>query len=274
MECINPYYDRKKHIAFPCNKCLPCRDNYQREWSARLAIEFRNCFTGYFLTLTYMDEFLPFDVDGQIVRMKDAENTYLTKYALPVRDVQLFLKKLRVNIERSKEPKLIDPGNRELKYFIVGEYGEKFNRPHWHMLIFNIPYNQEKTQDIISSSWAMGLVHSGMIKRGAIEYVTEYMFKNFENSVRLMSQGLGKSYLTKKNLDYHQRTLDNSIRIGPDRLRMPKYLKKKIFNENQLEVINKNSNDYSLDRVLNQPYIIQQEFEKLKRKVKHKKMKK
>ena len=68
--------------------------------------------SSYFVTLTYDDEHLPHDENGQAVVCK--------------RDVQLWLKRLR---------KKYGSG---IRYFLNSEYGE-LGRPHYHAIIFNLP---------------------------------------------------------------------------------------------------------------------------------------
>lgn len=88
-----------------CGRCEGCRARQKRDWAIRMAHEAtlyeRNCF----VTLTYDDEHLP----DELVKS----------------DIQVFIKRLR---HHSKRP---------IRYYAVGEYGEKTNRPHYHAIIFN-----------------------------------------------------------------------------------------------------------------------------------------
>ena len=68
-----------------------------------------------FITLTYNDENLP---NPPVVSKREA---------------QLFIKRLR---------KLLYP--KLFRYYIVGEYGDKSNRPHYHALLFGVSPTQEK----------------------------------------------------------------------------------------------------------------------------------
>jgi len=67
-----------------------------------------------FLTLTYSDEFIP------------------SNYSLKKRDLQLFMKRLR---------KTRPAG---LRFFACGEYGETTYRPHYHVLLFNTCFPDQK----------------------------------------------------------------------------------------------------------------------------------
>jgi hypothetical protein len=92
--------------SFPCGGCLPCKITKRQEWTARLLLEMKLSLFTYFVTLTYSDPDLP------------------PRASLLKKDCQLWLKRLRKNTTL------------KLRYFLIGEYGEKKNRPHYHVLIF------------------------------------------------------------------------------------------------------------------------------------------
>lgn len=79
------------------------------------------------LTLTYTDEFLPLNS------------------SLVPEDVTLFLKRLR---RYWCVPQGVDDfGNRfsrRLSYFLCGEYGGQFHRPHYHVLLFGVWFGDSR----------------------------------------------------------------------------------------------------------------------------------
>ncbi|AXL14883.1 replication initiator protein [Microviridae sp.] len=94
----------------PCGRCMPCRINTKRMWTGRIigeSVAYKNNST--FLTMTYDEEHKPKD------------------NSLSFRDLQGYLKRLRSG------------SLGELRYFAVGEYGDKTARPHYHAIIFNAP---------------------------------------------------------------------------------------------------------------------------------------
>lgn len=103
--CKNPYI--LSGAPFGCGQCLPCCLNRRRLWTHRLMLEsfFHN--ETSFVTLTYSDECLP---EGG---------------TLAPGDVQLWLKRLR----KALYPK-------KLRFFLVGEYGDDKNRPHYHVALY------------------------------------------------------------------------------------------------------------------------------------------
>lgn len=105
-------------LLIPCGTCYGCRMEYAERWALRCRHEAqlweRNCF----LTLTYDDANIPWH------------------RSLEVRDIQLFMKRLRKAYDGHTEiPE--SPGRRPIRYFGAGEYGSQTGRPHWHLLLFN-----------------------------------------------------------------------------------------------------------------------------------------
>jgi hypothetical protein len=94
-------------ISIPCGQCIGCRLERSRQWAMRCMHEAQLHEENCFITLTYNDKHLPKD------------------YSLNHRHFQLFLKRLRKNIA----PKRI-------RFYMAGEYGSKFGRPHYHAAIF------------------------------------------------------------------------------------------------------------------------------------------
>lgn len=94
-------------LKVPCGQCIGCRLEKSRKWAMRCVYEASLHEENSFLTLTYAPEHLP-------------ENGTLLK-----RDLTLFLKRLR----KAYSGKCI-------RYFGCGEYGDKFARPHYHLILF------------------------------------------------------------------------------------------------------------------------------------------
>ncbi len=92
-----------------CRECRICRDNYINDWAGRLIAESKTAKYQYFALLTYGDDKL-----GEQGKIKAAVLTYS--------DVQKYFKKLRKRVGK-------------FKYFVVGEYGNKNDRAHWHVVL-------------------------------------------------------------------------------------------------------------------------------------------
>lgn len=92
------------------------------------------------------------------------------------RELQLFLKKLRVSIPE------------RIRYYGVGEYGDYSGRPHYHLAIFGMPdprHNGWRTslpsdpacECVVCKSWGKGLVDIGLVTRESAAYICGYTTK-------------------------------------------------------------------------------------------------
>lgn len=105
-----------KFIPLPCGRCIGCRLKYSRDWADRCMLESLQYKNNIFLTLTYDDNHIPECQEGSPI------------HPLKKRDLQLFIKRLRKEFP-----------NDRIRYFACGEYGSNSMRPHYHLLVFNIP---------------------------------------------------------------------------------------------------------------------------------------
>lgn len=157
--CRKPF--RLGVMEHGCGQCLPCRVNRRRLWTARLMLEREMHEYSWFVTLTYSAEHIP--GDG----------------SLSPRDMQLFLKRLR---------RLLEPVR--IRFYGVGEYGDKSNRPHYHLVLFGVPFaavsahfeNYSKREwrgckCLICAAWGRGIVHIGDVTADSASYVVSYTLK-------------------------------------------------------------------------------------------------
>lgn len=153
MLCKGPYAIRG--MLVPCTRCLPCRFNRRRMWTFRMVLETLKHGDSSFLTLTYDDNHLP--AGGTLVP----------------RDAQLFIKRLR---------KALDPI--KIRYFLVGEYGDTSNRPHYHAALFGVPLSADK---IVQEAWGKGHVMLGDLNLHSAQYIAGYTVKKMtqKEDVRL-----------------------------------------------------------------------------------------
>lgn len=203
MLCLSPITISKKsgsgqpyRVTVPCSRCVACLSRQRKAWSFRILQELKVSSSAYFVTLTYNDE-----------NVKDVNK----------RDIQLFLKKLR---KQQKE---------KIRYYIVAEYGEKTNRPHYHGIFFNL----ELSKNVIENIWNQGLIHIGNVSSASINYVTKYMLKKSgvkkEKCFSLCSIGIGKNYLND-NYSYHKNQKRfYTVLEGGEKINLPRYYKEKIF---------------------------------------------
>lgn len=116
--------------------------------------------TNAFVTLTYDDDHIP--ADGSLVP----------------RHAQLFLKRLRNEY-----------ADRKIRYYLVGEYGDQTQRPHYHLALFNFPScgghirgvrsNSCDVCDSVSRIWSHGLIHVGELNEKTAQYIGGYVLKKW-----------------------------------------------------------------------------------------------
>lgn len=102
-------------IALPCGQCIGCRLDKARSWAMRLHLEAKDHEANCFVTLTYDEENIP---HGN---------------SLVPEDLQRFVKRLRKHIEPTR-----------IRFYGVGEYGDKTQRPHYHLVIFGYDFPDRK----------------------------------------------------------------------------------------------------------------------------------
>lgn len=204
----------------PCGKCPACYARRVSSWSFRLVEEDKRSDTSYFITLTYDTRHI--NITGKGYR------------TLCKRDVQLFFKKLRKYGSYD--------GCKSIKYYGVGEYGERTYRPHYHVILFNAKI------DKIQLAWDKGSVHYGSVSEASIGYCLKYISKHkkiplHENDDRqkefaLMSKRLGDNYLTEAMVNWHKSDLYHrmfcNLKDGK-KIAMPRYYKDKLYNAEERE---------------------------------------
>ena len=242
MKCPSPISlpDPKKgskaqRITVPCGKCGACKANRRSDWTFRLKQELKIARNGWFITLTYDEENLPFTEDGLPT--------------LDKRHWQNFVKKLRKRIRK------VWP-EESFRYYTVGEYGTKTGRPHYHTIGYNIPLNVlSKLSDI----WGLGHVYIGDVEDASLHYVTKFhvntnnqdiideqtgeVFERVEEFATMSRgngkvlddgtdhkyrYGIGHNYV-KDNADWHQDNEYHYVNNNGFKQRLPQYYRDKIF---------------------------------------------
>lgn len=170
MKCISPikvtsrFYNYKKLkdytargsgiVAVPCGQCKNCRINQSRIWVNRIMLEQTCHGDSCFVTLTYDKDNLPDPPDVNKKHLQD------------------YLKRLRYYIEPNK-----------IRYFGVGEYGDRSLRPHYHLIIFGIGMMSEK---VIKKAWKYADpdigIHIGELNKDSARYITGYIVKKIDKT--------------------------------------------------------------------------------------------
>lgn len=151
--------DIRGDIRLPCGRCVGCRIDRARDWTLRILHELksqggRNC---HFLTLTYDEQHLP------------------SPPSIDVKDWQQFAKNVRAKCGA-------------FRFFMCGEYGEKFRRPHYHAIVFGLALDDLKRHGgrddmptfrsaSLDASWGKGHILIGSVTAQSASYVARYSLK-------------------------------------------------------------------------------------------------
>lgn len=221
--CYRPIHLKKRDAIVPCGRCPKCIARRVSAWSFRLMQEEKVSSSAHFLTLTYDSRFVPIKPSGLLDLRK--------------RDLQLFFKRLRKS--------QCGNGPSPIKYYACGEYGGRTSRPHYHIILFNAKL------ELINAAWNLGGIFYGQVSGASVGYCLKYMCKNKkqmkswlqgrQREFALMSKGLGVSYLSEVNCNWHIADINNRMYCNIDggkKISMPRYYKEKLYLENERSAIN------------------------------------
>lgn len=210
--------DGKKHILnVPCGKCLYCRERKAFEWYSRFVAEQSKSKYCYFVTLTYSDDHVRF---------------------LTIRDAQLFFKRLR-------------SAGMKFRYSLIGEYGPRTVRAHYHILMFVDSFDghdistAELFKEVLTYYWKKGFVTTSLPTGNHMKYIAKYSSKMFVDTDTVRSCSLKPAIGSSEFMDHimncyledgekvYKFTADGDV-IVPTRL-IQKYREdKKIFSDYSL----------------------------------------
>lgn len=186
---------KKGVTEFPCGACPECMSSRANKIVLRDVFEASQHEHNCMCTLTY-DSYIR-DEQGRIV----GENLNLRK--VDVRDCQLFLKRLRIYVQRHYGV--------SFKYRLSAEYGKKTHRPHYHVLFFGwsfpdvVKYKKSKrgnwiyTSALLTKLWKHGIctVDAVRVTPSIARYCSKYTSKDHgaEDTFSLCSHGIGMDAL-------------------------------------------------------------------------------
>lgn len=202
MQCPRPF--AFNDMLLPCGHCIICKTNKMSDWLIRIVHEAQASIQSLFVTLTYDNDHLVVNDDDQGILVKA--------------DLQKFFKRLRKQ-------------GCKVRYYAVGEYGTKFGRPHYHVILF-----AQRPIDFthIQSAWNLGRIHVGTLTPASAAYTLKYVFekkgdyKGRPPPFATMSRkgGIGHwkiATLPKRNWLYHNNY----------KKRLPRFYKDKMFSKEE-----------------------------------------
>lgn len=164
------------YMEVPCGHCETCKEAKMNSFVHRCKLETMayDC-KPLFLTLTY-------------------DELHKKECGVYLRDLQLFFKRLRVNLYRR--------GYREtLRYVAVSEYGHKTHRPHYHAIIWNLRQTNilayREIKDIIVKSWSQGFCMFRFVDPSddkCFYYTSKYLAKDCD-----VPSGCNKTFMVSSN---------------------------------------------------------------------------
>ncbi|AXH76487.1 MAG: replication initiator protein [Microviridae sp.] len=164
MQCTSPGQMRhpktRLWLPYPCGQCLNCRIKKQSSWTLRNLMEFRTAHSGQYWTLTLDEPSMPtLDATG------------------PKKMMRTFFNRLRHSEAQANNPN-------QIRYYGCYEHGDLSDRPHFHLLLYNMQKNllQQTTNNTSwagqhTKLWPHGHVDVGHITPASVRYVSDYMMK-------------------------------------------------------------------------------------------------
>lgn len=169
------------------------------------------------VTLTYDDEHLPNKYDTGLTHPRTGKKIYSGSLYKP--HMQKFYREIRKALSSKRalndysilfeyQQEIADMGLRpipQLRYYYAGEYGEKYNRPHYHACLFGIDFNDKKhisTTDAgfklyeserLTKHWRYGKSIIGELNWQTAAYTARYIMKK----------------ITGQNKEKHYEKIDN-----------------------------------------------------------------
>lgn len=270
---LDPRYKDKEQdmIWLPCGQCIGCKLDYSRKWADRMILELQVMKKGVFCTLTYA--------------------AAPKNYSLNKAHLQNFMKEVRRNFPDVK-----------CRFFASGEYGEKYHRPHMHVILFGLDMSDfnvkgyeplefcgtnELGQPYFRSNffeaelWTRGNVWLSNVSWETCAYVARYTLKKLDHKewdpeelgiqkeFSLMSRnpGIGAEYLKQhpECVDWSQIYLPaNNRGIG---MNVPEYYLRKVeeVNPDKFAPLREKRKKYAEDKVLAKLFGYEKRYDELLR---------
>ncbi|WNK14680.1 MAG: replication initiator protein [Microvirus sp.] len=147
-------------LTLACGQCWGCRLERSRQWAVRCMHEASLYEDNVFVTLTYDDDHLP------------------PGASLHYPDFQRFMKRLRRRFSSARP-----------RFYMCGEYGETFGRPHFHVCLFNFRFPDQVyfskspsghrlfRSAVLEALWPFGHSYIGAVTFESAAYVARYVMK-------------------------------------------------------------------------------------------------
>lgn len=196
-------------VILPCGKCMLCTKRYRMHWVLRCMHEARFYDQMCYITLTVDDEHIdhvfPLSPVGSMV---DGVRWHCLRH----KPFQNFMKRLRRRLDYGFRSTIVRDGKvlvrnyhgeKNLRYFMCGEYGDTTHRPHYHAIIYGFfppdarPLRDGlSVSDLLSSVWPFGFHTVSKVEPACVSYVAGYVDKKMDESRNTwMVEGVTPEYV-------------------------------------------------------------------------------
>ncbi len=177
-----------------CGQCFGCRLDRTRMWAMRIIHEselHKDDAGSCFITLTYRSE------AESTIEQLNKKHHVPKDYSLNKSHFQKFIKRLR-----KKFPQ-------KIRYFQCGEYGDETKRPHYHAVLFNCNFEDQRlwtekeglltyTSQILEDLWQYGYCTVSELNWETASYTSGYILKKVNGQMAdeeyLRSDENGEAY--------------------------------------------------------------------------------
>lgn len=234
-------------LEVPCGRCLNCKMRRSREWCLRLEMESSYYDDIAFVTLTYNDDNLYYrfydDNREEVYQGRKDDCKVDFAFCVPTlfgRDMQLYIKRVRKY------------ASSQIRYYGVGEYGTRYGRPHYHLLVFGV---KPDDYHLLRDEWHYGFVDIRPFFKETCTYVAGYIQKKLygkdkdeyrEPELMRCSKGIGLRWLIDH---YKEIDPDNPvIYVNGYPHAVPRYFKSKLVDMGYLPELS--VYDYFAEQIL------------------------
>lgn len=243
MNCLHPrsktivdsLTGERKTIVFPCGHCVNCQATFQDGWVIRLLETAKKYKAFVYDTLTIRPDAMSYDLLPTSPHSWSDFNAFRKIYPRCSKESYRLLQKNQFNVpifpkkelqnwfKRGRERYKRFYGKRcDCCYFMVQEHGPRTSRPHFHILVFGLPFadymkffGQPWRVDFgwTKPSYILYSPESLKDNNCVVRYVAKYIVKDShyfsplvrdgfqEPPYRLISKGIGEGYLNDSRFD-------------------------------------------------------------------------
>lgn len=193
MDRINSSINATEKASWiPCRKCEGCRADQMKEWAVRCMAEASCWENNWFVTLTLSDDNLKDHIYDEIITPKGITYCDDGTWGASLQqgkgsEIEKFMKDLREYFRYHY-------GETDIRFYMCGEYGSLYGRPHYHMILFNLNLKPDKLKawkltpegmlyrsEEIEKIWGKGFVTVAEVNMLTCQYVAGYVLKKFRN---------------------------------------------------------------------------------------------